>query len=1217
MKHLKTTLLTIVLAAFSLYVAAQNYESLTDEDFAKHPYWIEMMQDQDVNFYDVQHAFEVYWKDREVTKGSGWKPFKRWEYMMSSRINPDGSRPAPDRELRAYMDYIEKHPEQKASNGDWENLGPFLIPPNKGYRGLGRLNAIHFHPTDPQTIYVGAPSGGLWITHDLGENWYTTTDVLPTLGVSAIAVDHTNPDIIYIGTGDRDAGDAPGLGVFKSFDAGQTWDIYNEGMDNATVGRFVMHPENSQLIYAATSSGIFRTTDGGELWENLKGGNFKEIVFKSDDPNIIFASSGGAFYRSADAGDTWTEIENGIPSGSRGVIGVGVSNPNYVYFLQAQGNEYGGTYLSTDAGLSFTEMSTTPNIMSWGCEGGSGGQAWYDLDMIVDPLNENIIYAGGVNCFKSVDAGVTWEINSHWTGDCGVPAVHADLHVLEYSPHDGRLYAGNDGGIYWTSNGGTNWTLITNGLAIGQVYKIGQSATMKDKVINGYQDNGTSTYMGTDDWYFNIGGDGMECAVDHENHLYSYGTLYYGDIFRLLNNNNLGKIAGQGEFGINESGAWVTPFLLHEEDATTMFAGYKNVWRGYNVRTGNPSWSKISDALGGNNSTNMRILEHSPADINIMYAAKDNQTFFRSDNVNDPNVDWTNLTAGLPATSSINDLEAHPYNPEIVYMCRGTEVFKSADKGVTWENITGSLPGVTVNDIAYYKNSQEGLYVGTDIGVFYRDMFLDDWILFDNGFPASGRVTEVEIFYEADDPAGDVIRAATYGRGLWSSTMYHAEVVADFTSNHEVVPPDCPVDFTDLSAGVPTSWQWTFEGGTPSGSTDRNPTGITFSSAGTFDVTLSVTNEFGTDTMVLEDFITVDETLLPDVEFSASNQAICSGEVVYFTDETEYCPETWQWSFEPSDVEFMEGTSALSQNPAVMFLSNATYSVTLEATSTNGSSTLEKEDFILAGGFSVPFAADFNQGFAAQNWEIENEDNNITWELIQPDWSPNGNKAAYLNFFSYTNMNQRDNLISPALNLQGIDNPHLMLNYAYTYRFSLYDSLIIKISVDCGESWDRIYANGADGSGIFATTGALTSSFNPATPEEWCGSGWGAECISINLADYAGSQNVKFMFQGMNKFGNNLYITDIEVSSPTGMYDQMHANGGFKIHPNPNNGYFTISTILDENYDVEIYNSQGQLIITNTGNGSMLVDMKSRIPGIYFVKINTNEIQIIKKVIID
>ena len=142
---------------------------------------------------------------------------------------------------------------------------------------------------------------------------------------------------------------------------------------------------------------------------------------------MLYAGGGSSVFRSTDAGATWQQMTNGLPGGSRSVIAVTPHDPLYVYCLLSNGDSYKGIYRSTDGGNSFTEMSTTPNIMSWGCDGGDGGQAWYDLDVAVDPTNKNTIYAGGVNCFKSVDGGATWDISSHWWGDCGVPAVHADL----------------------------------------------------------------------------------------------------------------------------------------------------------------------------------------------------------------------------------------------------------------------------------------------------------------------------------------------------------------------------------------------------------------------------------------------------------------------------------------------------------------------------------------------------------------------------------------------------------------------------------------------------------------------------------------------------------------------------------------------------------------------------------------------------------------------
>jgi hypothetical protein len=213
----------IAVSAMLLLCTINNTQAQTN-DTATYPYWVEMMQNPEVNFFDVQRAFNTYWEGREITKGSGFKPFKRWEYMMSQRVAPDGTRPPADRDLQAFIEYFGTDGNQRDMLGEWAPLGPFTVPSGyNGYRGLGRLNAIAFHPNDPETIYVGAPSGGLWVSNDHGQNWETHTDHLPTLGVSAIIVDAADPDIIYIGTGDRDAADAPGLGVWK------TWTVASAG----------------------------------------------------------------------------------------------------------------------------------------------------------------------------------------------------------------------------------------------------------------------------------------------------------------------------------------------------------------------------------------------------------------------------------------------------------------------------------------------------------------------------------------------------------------------------------------------------------------------------------------------------------------------------------------------------------------------------------------------------------------------------------------------------------------------------------------------------------------------------------------------------------------------------------------------------------------------------------------------------------------------------
>jgi PKD repeat protein/photosystem II stability/assembly factor-like uncharacterized protein len=1175
-----------------------------------------MMQDESVNFYDVQEAFNTYWQDREITRGCGYKPFKRWEYMMQWRIRPDGTRLPADHLWKEYQDFMANNPASKSPMGDWECLGPFNVPAAKGYQGLGRLNAIAFHPTDADIIFAGAPAGGLWFTHDGGVTWESHCDILPTLGVSSIAVDYNNPDVIYMGTGDRDAGDAAGIGVMKSTDGGVTWALSSNGMGNKTVGRMIIHPTDASTLFAATSGGMFKTTDGGQNWVQKDGGNYKEVVFKTDNPDILFASKSGSFYKSTDGGESWNQITNGLASSSRAVIAVTPANPEVVYFFTCTSSEFKACYRSTDAGESFAEMSNSPNIMSWGCSGGSGGQAWYDLDIAADPTDEFTIFAGGVNCFKSTNGGQTWEISSHWWGDCGVPAVHADLHVLEYNPVDGRLYAGNDGGIYWTANGGTNWNLITDGMAISQVYRIGQSATVKDLVINGYQDNGTSTYDGSG-WDFTRGGDGFECIIDHTEPEISYASVYYGSVARYYNNNYQTIVCENGAYGINESGAWITPYILDEYDPNVMFIGYKNIWRCDNVKasSGQISWKRISDFGSGQN---MAVVEQSPANTDILYCANYDGSVWRSDNAKSGEPEWLNITSYVPGSSTPGDIESHPFDENIVYVAVGSGVHKSGDKGITWTDITYDLPNVNMTSIAYYKNSQDGIYVSSDLGVFYLEEGMTSWIWFNNGLPVDASIREIEIWYHPDSISGDVIRAGTYGRGMWSSDMWAGSPTASFTSSATVVPPSCPVDFFSTSTGVPHYFEWTFEGATPANSNEKDPSGISYDTPGTYAVSLKVWNENGTDSVYVEEYITVSVDIMPEVDFSADNINPCGTDVIDFTDLTLNCPLNWQWSFEPDDVAFVNGTTSTSQNPTVKFNSSGTYSVSLVAENSNGQGSLTKTDYITIGGMAMPFTEDFEGGtLNEKGWTVENPDMDITWALTEVGGNTPGNQAAFINIFEYYKLGPRDYLISPAMDFSSINTVGLFFQHAYAYRYSLADSLIVKVSTDCGETWTKLWDAALD---ELATAPESQESFVPQAEEDWCGSGYGVACTFLDLSAYAQEKSVKIMFESFGRYNNNIYIDNVEVGDAVGVANHILEEGEIVIYPNPSDDVFNIMLpARKESLQMSIQNVNGQVIyeeMISHSNSVATFDASSVPAGIYMISFVSNELNVVQKIIV-
>ena len=757
-------------------MAQKNGEStpLTQSDYKSYPHWFDMMLDHDNNFYETQNAFYTYWADRQPSKGMGYTVFKRWEWYWESRINEDGTFPEAGKTFREVESYLENHPvsgRMKTGMPEWRELGPKTRVNYGGYNGVGRINAIAFHPTDTETIYIGAPSGGFWLTNDGGQNWRTTTDTLPTIGVSAIVSQPDHPEVILIGTGDRDGGDSQGMGTFISYDGGETWNISNEGMGNVTVGMFAQHETNPNIILAATNKGVYKTLDFGSTWEKKSENeaNYRDIQYKPGDMSVAYTTSNSGFYRSTNGGETWAVIgdDEGLTAPGRKVIGVTPANDSLVYIV-AGGGPFQGCFLSRDFGQTFSLQSDEPNILGYSPTGDDDkSQAGYDLMIHIDRTNPNIVHVGGINTWISRDAGKTWTITGHWYGANGINEVHADQHTFDFNTVNNTLYAGNDGGIYYSANQGDTWTEISQGLGIGQMYKLGVSATNINKTVCGFQDNGTATWMG-EEWYSTGGGDGMECAVDPFDDRYSYTTLYYGDITRRYNNTNGRKIAGEDTNGITESGAWVTPFCIHEGNPNIMMVGYKNIWMSKNIKDqGSIFWRKISNNLGGSNNTNCSVVEHSPADFNVFYFSRGDGKVFRTDNLMDNTVLWTEITGKKPRGGNPRDIECHPYKASTVYMCIGTQIYKSETKGANWEDISDGLPEININSIVFDKTAPEGLYVGTDAGVYYKDAEMDEWVLHGTGLPFSVEVTEVEIYTDRMNRNDSRLRASTYGRGMW------------------------------------------------------------------------------------------------------------------------------------------------------------------------------------------------------------------------------------------------------------------------------------------------------------------------------------------------------------------------------------------------------------------------------------------------------------------
>jgi PKD repeat protein len=595
---------------------------------------------------------------------------------------------------------------------------------------------------------------------------------------------------------------------------------------------------------------------------------------------------------------------------------------------------------------------------------------------------------------------------------------------------------------------------------------------------------------------------------------------------------------------------------------------------------------------------------------------------FRTDNCLDASPEWINLSGSLPNSGTCTDIAAHPSNENIVYITLNKNVYQSVNKGINWTNITGTLPSVSLNAIVCYKNATEGLYVGSDAGVYYKDETTNGWIPFSDGLPANGRITELDIYYDNDSVSRDAIRASTYGRGLWGSDMYHTVPQADFSTASTTIPVSCPINFSDLSSGVPTFFQWSFPGATPSTSNLKNPENITYTTPGVYEVRLKVWNEFGVDSVVKQNYITVSNTILPAVDFKSDKLVVCTDETVRFSDLTTNCPLSWTWEFSPANVEFLENTTATSQNPVVKFTLPGNYEVKLTAFNGVGPASMVKTNYLRQGGYNLPFRETFSSGFGSQHWQIKNNDQSVTWDTITVTGVANGTKAIWMNFFNYNAITKRDQLISPVIDLTGYTTVSLSFRHAYEQRVRK-DSLIIYVSQDCGATWQRIWGMGPNGTpNVFVTHPSTNNAFFPQSSDDWCGGSYGTGCYTIDLSPFAGSPDIKLMFESYNYFGNNLFLNDITVSGPVNTPENTASGNVMAIHPNPSDGIVTVSISDNEpNCTIIVKDVTGKQLFEQsysslTTERSYRIDLSGLKKGIYFVCFSSDNKVINQKLII-
>ena len=673
-----------------------------------------------------------------------------------------------------------------ASVVQWEFAGPTNIG--------GRVVDLEFDPNNPSIIYAGFSTGGIFKSFDGGETWQPIFDDQAVLTIGDIAIDPNNTNIIYVGTGEANGGhnNFPGGGVFKSTDAGSTWNFL--GLEGTTsIGRIVINPQNSNILYLASvgsyfapnpERGIYKSTDAGLTWNHSlfisDTTGFVDLIIDPNNPDRLMAAAwervrrpnsshlfgpSSGIYKTIDGGNTWNKITVApLPNPNFtnvGRIGLAIHNndPNIVYALFTDGYNIISLYRSNDFGISWTNADTDNEL-----SGGTAGFSWYFGQVRVHPTNPNIVYVMDVAFMRSTDGGNNWPIQY---GYGGPSELHVDHHTIAFNPLDPNfIINGNDGGINVSTNGGQTFSLPKN-IPATQFYEIGLDYNNPEKLYGGTQDNGTNrTPDGSVGNWENIwGGDGFYVLVDYNNSNLIYAESQYGALVRSTDG-GFGWLDGTYGIDASEPTNWSTPVIMDPNSSNVLYYGTHSLYR---TTDGAASWTKISPQLtdwySGSRLGTLTTIAVAPTNSNVIYVGTDDAHVWVSSN---NGANWNDVSDGLPQRW-ITRVVVDPSDENIVYATFSglkwrdpqPHVYRSTNKGTDWNDISSNLPDAPVNAFAVDNNFSNRLYLGSDVGMYVSFDTGQSWAVLGEGLPILP-IGDIKIH-----PIENFLVAGTYGRSMY------------------------------------------------------------------------------------------------------------------------------------------------------------------------------------------------------------------------------------------------------------------------------------------------------------------------------------------------------------------------------------------------------------------------------------------------------------------
>ncbi len=674
----------------------------------------------------------------------------------------------------------------------WASVGPESMSMLSWTMGrvAGRVAALAVHPSDENTLYLGAASGGLWKTVNGGSSWSALFDAVGTQTIGSLALDPSNANTLWVGTGEQsqDCFDYFGMGLFRSTDGGQTFQARNgsgsSSLDLSWVTAVGVQPGNSNVVLAGglgycsggveQAGGLYRSVDAGSTWARVLPGSVQDVAFDPGNGAVAYATVGrldsvdNGLWKSTNGGATWTRLTNGIPSGTsvrRMRLALAPSNSQVLYVMANKTAGGTGLFRSLDGGATWSERNTAA------CE----GQCSYNLCLSVHPTNSDTLVLGSIRVFMSTNGGTT--LSALTTGWGSSQKVHQDTHVVRYSRTNGnRFWVGSDGGLWRSDDAGLNFANLNSNLNVTQYYDVAVHPSDSARLFGGAQDNSSSTRTNSQLWAVTVvTGDGFMNLVDPGNPNYVFQTSYPSggpSVYCSTTGggpNTFARLATTG-IGSGEPFPWVTQLaIVPNSTSSTVFVASNFVYRA-DARQNTWSWTKISPNLSGSASSSVSTLTpFASGSTPTLYAGTDNGLIQRTDNALAASVVWSNVTGNFPG-GWVSDLAVDPTNRLRVFATRsafgGSKLYRSTAGGGTWQAVGAGLPDVPANTVAIDPLNPLRVFVGTDTGVFASTDGGDTFVAAMAGFPQGTPVTDLEI---DDNPY--VLTAGTYGRGAWQLAL--------------------------------------------------------------------------------------------------------------------------------------------------------------------------------------------------------------------------------------------------------------------------------------------------------------------------------------------------------------------------------------------------------------------------------------------------------------